>query len=205
MQTLKFKTGERALVIVAHPDDETIWMGGFILAQPQLSWTIFSLCRASDRDRAPKFQRVCKMYGARAIITDLDDEGRLRKAKTVPIIKKLIAGKIGKRPYNYIFTHGANGEYGHPRHQGVNRAVQEMVRGKGLTCQKIFYFNYKKIGLHKLGAKADLNLVWPLSKKVFTQKKSIVSKIYGYAPDGIDVGYCTNPEAFAVKEVSGDS
>ena len=39
---------KEALVIVAHPDDETIWMGGTILKNKNWKWTILSLCRASD-------------------------------------------------------------------------------------------------------------------------------------------------------------
>ena len=47
-----------AAVIVAHPDDETLWGGGVILSRPAWWWTIVTLCRGSDPDRAPKFARV---------------------------------------------------------------------------------------------------------------------------------------------------
>ena len=90
MSIQKLKPGARALVIVAHPDDETIWMGGTILKNPKVNWTIFSLCRRSDRDRAPKFFKVCKIYKAKAIITDLDDEDKLTIRQTIPVIKKLV-------------------------------------------------------------------------------------------------------------------
>jgi hypothetical protein len=49
-------------------------MGGIILRNRRWDWTIFSLCRESDADRALKFRRVCEFYNAKGIISDLDDE-----------------------------------------------------------------------------------------------------------------------------------
>jgi len=42
-------------LIVAHPDDETLWAGGTVLINPEVNWEIISLCRKSDEDRNPKF------------------------------------------------------------------------------------------------------------------------------------------------------
>ena len=39
-------------VVVAHPDDETLWAGGTILSHPAWNWYILSLCRISEC-RAP--------------------------------------------------------------------------------------------------------------------------------------------------------
>ena len=41
---------KKANVIVAHPDDETIWMGGKIIHEKDFQWTILSLCRKDDLD-----------------------------------------------------------------------------------------------------------------------------------------------------------
>ena len=38
--------GRRAAVVVAHPDDETLWCGGYILTHPEFLWRIVTLCRA---------------------------------------------------------------------------------------------------------------------------------------------------------------
>ena len=54
------KKNANALIIVAHPDDETIWSGSVILRYPKINLTIFSLCRRHDKDRYPKFLKVCK-------------------------------------------------------------------------------------------------------------------------------------------------
>jgi len=55
----------RAAVVVAHPDDEILWCGGYILAHPEFHWRVVTLCRASDTDRAPKFRRVSNNWGQR--------------------------------------------------------------------------------------------------------------------------------------------
>ena len=38
-------SGRKSAVIVAHPDDETLWCGGIILIHPEADWHIISLCR----------------------------------------------------------------------------------------------------------------------------------------------------------------
>ena len=64
---------KRVLVVVAHPDDETIWMGGTLLKNLN-NWnlTILSLCRKYDKDRAPKFKKVCKILKAKCFMLNLE-------------------------------------------------------------------------------------------------------------------------------------
>lgn len=204
MQRQKFRASEKAIAIVAHPDDETIWMGGFILKHPQLDWTIFSLCRASDKDRAPKFRRVCKLYGARSIITDLEDKNIMSVKESIPKIKRIIKLELKNRKYEYLFTHGDNGEYGHLRHKGVNRAVRQLASERQLSVNKTLYFNYERVRnkKHKLKVKNDSDVVLKLTETELEKKKRIVANFYGYDFDGIDVSYCTNPEAFKVVHIT---
>jgi LmbE family N-acetylglucosaminyl deacetylase len=191
-----------ALVIVAHPDDETIWMGGTMAKYKKIKWTIFSLCRASDRDRAPKFLKVCRYFNAKAIIADLEDEDKMTLAGSIPAIEALIRDNIKDKTFDFIFTHGTNGEYGHKRHLGVNRAVNNLIKEKFLKPKAVFYFNYKKANQKEfspLVCKSDSDILLKLSAKEVVDKKKVVSDIYGFDPKGIDVSYCTNPEAFKYK------
>jgi LmbE family N-acetylglucosaminyl deacetylase len=202
MKIVKNKFGLAALVIVAHPDDETIWMGGLIAKHKEIKWTIFSLCRSSDSDRAPKLLRVCKYFNARGIITDLDDEDNLTLTKSIPVIEALIKDNMPDQSFDFIFTHGINGEYGHQRHIGVNQAVNNLIKAKFLKPKAIFYFNYKKISQKEFSPlvyKNDSEVLFKLSDQEFRNKKKVVSDIYGFDPMGIDVSYCTNPEAFKFK------
>ncbi|OGF24938.1 hypothetical protein A2303_06525 [Candidatus Falkowbacteria bacterium RIFOXYB2_FULL_47_14] len=197
MKELRLNDGGRALVIVAHPDDETIWMGGALLRFSKIKWTILSLCRASDSDRRPKFFRVCERYGAKGIIADLDDEDKLSFKNTLPVIKKIIKEEVGRARFDYLFTHNANGEYGHPRHKGAYQAIKEMIKDGELSADKVFFFAYDPVGKHKVkvGKNADTNL--KLTSDEFKEKKRIVAEMYGYPHDGIDVGYCTDVEGFS--------
>ena len=99
----------RAAVVVAHPDDETLWCGGYILTHPEFHWRIVTLCRASDPDRAPKFHRVLKRFGAEGEMADLDDG-----PDQVPLpnaqVQETVARLLDETSYSLILTHGPKGE-----------------------------------------------------------------------------------------------
>ena len=203
MKQLNLEDGARAIVIVAHPDDETIWLGGTMMKYPRAQWTVFSLCRANDADRAPKFQKVCQRYGAKALMADLDDEDKLSLEQTIPIIKQLLLDNLPQTTFDYLFTHGANGEYGHERHFGVHQAVQKMLTAGQLIAQTALAFNYELTGQKTwpiLITKTDSDYLLDLSPKEFQAKKKIMIDLYGFAPDGLDVAYCVNPEGFKIIE-----
>jgi len=196
---MKLKKNSKALVIVAHPDDETIWMGGLIMRNPQVEWMIMSTCRASDTDRAPKFARVCAVYKAHALIEDMDDEGKWAFQKNVRETKKVLLKHFAGKQFDYLFTHGMNGEYGHPVHKVVHEAVYDLIRREKIKANEVYFFNYKKKyrrPFSEMIIRNNSDVLVPLTKSELMKKKEIVSKMHGYPMDGIDVSLCMNPEAF---------
>lgn len=195
---------KKSLVIVAHPDDEIIWMGGTILKNKDWDWTVLSLCRKEDPDRAPKFKKVCESCGAKAIICDLDDE------KLNPLSNKQIIDKIKQNlndfDYDYVFTHGENGEYGHIRHKEIHSAVKQMIANKELRCEKLYFFAYKP---GRIVAPHDINVKIPIPNKnadfqvkldsqTYKTKVKTVTDLYGFREGIFETLSCNKLECFSI-------
>lgn len=198
---MKLEKGD-ALVIVAHPDDETIWMGGTILQNQRLNWLIFSLCRGDDSDRSPKFKRVCDHYSAQSIITNIEDKDAMSIGQSIPLIRETILERLPQKKFSYIFTHNSNGEYGHPRHIGVHNAVIGLLKEKEISGKKIIAFAYNSAPSPVI-ASPDLSaaIQKKLPENVFKEKRFIMSNIYGFQKTTPDYQTAGPREAFDFLEL----
>lgn len=171
-------------IIVAHPDDETLWAGGTILSHPLCGWFIVCLSRAKDKDRAPRFFQALKDLHSEGIMGNLDD-GPEQKPLNEKKVEKAILDLIPAGHFDLIITHNPTGEYTkHLRHEEISRAVIKLWCSGQLPASELWTFAYSD-GNKAFYPKADENATFRriLSKSIWQKKYSIMTKTYGFPGD----------------------
>ena len=186
-----------AAVIVAHPDDETLWAGGTILSRPSWRWFVLSLCRGSDSDRAPKFFHTLKAFGAEGSMCDLDD-GPEQIPLNTSEIKQAILQSLPSRPFDLILTHSPAGEYTrHRRHEEVGEAVIHLWFEGQIQTDELWLFAYEDGEKHYLPrAIRKAQVITPLPHDLWRSKYEIITKIYGFKERGFEAETTPLEEAF---------
>jgi len=168
-------------VIIAHPDDETLWAGGTILGLPSWKWFIVCLCRRDDADRAPKFHTVLKVLQAEGVMGDLDD-GPEQKPLTEKEVEQAILDLLPPTYYDLIITHNPHGEYTkHLRHEEISKAVITLWNNGKINAGELWTFAYED-GHKEYFPKAvkTATLYRQLPEKIWDTKYDIITKKYGY-------------------------
>lgn len=113
------------LVVVAHPDDETLYFGGLLLA---FDGRADVLC-VTDGDfegqgeaRRAALVAAARALGARRAEQWLHADHPARSLPVDDIVAELCALQDA-RAYDAVFTHAPHGEYGHINHMDVSIAV----------------------------------------------------------------------------------
>jgi LmbE family N-acetylglucosaminyl deacetylase len=187
----------KVVVLVAHPDDETLWAGGTLLMHG--GWTTFvgTLCRGGDEDRAPKFYRALDLLGARGAMANLDDS-----PGQIPLgadqVQTALLSLLPSRHFDLILTHAPNGEYTrHLRHEEISRSVLHLWASGEIQAKELWLFAYEdEYGRRLPQAEDKAQVVVDLSDEVWAVKRSLLTEIYGFVPDSWEVQTTPRREAF---------
>ena len=191
------KNPKSVAIIVAHPDDETLWAGGTILSNPTWQCFIVSLCRGNDSDRAPKFYKALKVLKSEGIMGDLDDEPE-QKPLAESDIEEMILNLLPKKPFDLIITHNPNGEYTrHIRHEEVSKAVIDLWHTGKITATELWTFAYEdgnKTYFPKPIENAPIHTI--LTEQVWLWKYQLMTETYGFKRDSWEAQTTPKQEAF---------
>jgi LmbE family N-acetylglucosaminyl deacetylase len=184
-------------VVVAHPDDETLWAGGTLLMHQDWSVFIISLCRGSDPDRAPRYVQALEALQAKGRIGDLDD-GPSQDPLPQAEVKKAILDLLPAGSFDLLFTHSPRGEYTrHLRHEETAGAVVSLWTEGRIRAKELRMFAYGDAGRRHLPQPFPEADVYTLLPSAIWQKKyGMITGIYGFAPDSWEARTVPRAEAF---------
>ncbi len=194
---MKQKSTKTVAVIVAHPDDETLWAGGTILSHPSWNCFIVCLCRGNDKERAPRFYDALTVLRSKGVMGTLDDgaEQNLLHEKEV---WNAILDLLPQKHFDLILTHNPTGEYTrHIRHEEVSKAVITLWYAGKISASELWTFAYEdgnKGYNPKPVESADIYRL--LTRRIWLRKFSIITETYRFAKNSFEAETTSQAEAF---------
>jgi len=194
---LRVSPATNAAVIVAHPDDETLWAGGTILAHPGYNWFIAAMCRKNDPDRSPKFYLALQSYGATGDMADLDDG-----PEQIPLpnqdIQHTLLQMLPALTYDLVLTHAPGGEYTrHRRHEEVSQAVMDLWQTGVISTKELWLFAYEDDRGRQLPQPIQTaHHFEALPETIRKEKHRLITEVYGFGPESWEARAIPQNEAF---------
>ena len=187
MKTVRKDKEKSVALIVAHPDDETLWAGGTILMHSEWNWFVVCLCRRSDTERATKFGKALTKLRVKGIIGDLDD-GPGQDPLANNDVENYITELLPQRHYDLLITHNLSGEYTrHIRHEEVSRAVIGLWQSGKISASELWTFAYEDgnkkyypIAIEKATA------FMQLTQSIWTKKHNIITENYCFEEKNLE-------------------
>jgi LmbE family N-acetylglucosaminyl deacetylase len=187
----------RVALVVAHPDDETLWAGGTLLLHPGWESFVAVLCRKSDSDRAPKFFRALERLRAAGALGDLDD-GPDQAPLPAHELQEAVRSLLPRRDYDLLVTHAPWGEYTrHLRHEETSRAVIALWAEGKIRAKALWLFAYEDGGrAHPPRAESAAHVRLALPHPVWEEKRAIITTVYGFGEASWEASAAPREEAF---------
>jgi LmbE family N-acetylglucosaminyl deacetylase len=184
-------------LIVAHPDDETLWAGGTILRHPSWQWFIVCLCRGSDKERAPRFYKALHVLKSEGIMGHLDD-GPEQKPLDEKEVERAILDLLPPKHFDLIISHNPTGEYTkHVRHEEAGKAVIKLWHAFKISANELWTFAYEDGGKKYYPRPIETATICRiLTKRIWLRKYSIITKTYGFEKSSFEAETTPRAESF---------
>ncbi len=156
------------LMIVAHPDDETLWGGAHLIKD---NYLVVCITCGSNKTRVNEFNHIMHSTNDKYIMLGYPDKtnGERDNWDTVKDdITKDLDAIIKLKDWQTIVTHNPDGEYGHIHHQMTSQITTSIVPDK----KKLYYFGHY---YSKNNIVNHLNEMTPINDSLLSQKKKLIS------------------------------
>lgn len=130
------------LMIVAHPDDETIWGGDHLLSEDYL---VVCVTCGTNEIRDKEIRKVLNISEDELIklgYPDIVDDRVSDWEGYKEDISFELTTIITMKEYEKIVTHNPQGEYGHKHHKMLNKMVTNITNRERLTEQLYYFAKY---------------------------------------------------------------
>lgn len=185
------------VVIVAHPDDETLWAGGTILSHPSWKCFIVCLCRGRDPERALKFYQALKVLKSEGVLGELDD-GTDQMLLDDREVERTILDLLPSKHYDLIITHNPSREYTKLlRHEEVSKAVIRLWQSGEISTHELWTFAYEDGGREYYPRPVEnASVCRKLTKRIWLRKYSIITETYGFVQNSWEAETTPRAESF---------
>lgn len=177
---IKPKSSHNKLMIIAHPDDDTIFGGAHLI---QDDYTVVCVTCGVVDYRLKEFKNAMNYSNDKYKYlshTDLEPNAHISDwVEEKDIINKELKQIIDEYDWNLIVAHNPDGEYGHKHHKMISEMVTNNVKNK----EKLYYFGVFK-------EKGTIDDTPTLDEKIFKKKKEMLS-LYRSQPSCTDKGKLT--------------
>lgn len=158
------------LLIVAHPDDETLW--GYHQLKNSKDWKILCVTNANNITRVSELKNIAIHFDTALEIWNYEDSPLHYNMH--PQLYKDIAHEINKPNVKMVLTHNPLGEYGHIQHIKVSNVVLSVSK------KPTYVFSYTPNHKSNQNEICNLKKYYKSQDKIFEShcQKIIKNKIY---------------------------
>lgn len=169
------------LMIVAHPDDETLWGGHHLLTG---KWFVLCVTNEFDETRRNEFYKAMNEsnnYGVIMAYPDVywvTENGKKVRYKyewddCYDLIQQQINYVVNLKDWKTIATHNPEGDTGHRHHKKIDKMVTDVCKASN-KYDDLYYFGkyYTEDQINKLG------IISNLSKEDIEKKQNLMLNNY---------------------------